>query len=349
MKKQILFTAILVAAFQIVGFSQEEKKFEPSGKATGTVYFNYHYDLTKDVENKSQFELLRSYFGYTYQFSEKFSTKVLFDVGYDEKVTDATTNKKSTSFSAFLKNASLTYKVTDKFTIEGGMIGTHLFEMQEKFNGFRYILETQMDKDKFYSSADLGVKATYSPVKYLDFHAGLWNGEGYKKIQDNFGVHKVSFDAVVKPVDGLYFKVYYDIMSKKDTAITDNDRLQTQNILSFFLGYEKKDKYRVGAEYNMVNNTTHLKNREMSGISAYGSYIMKKFEILARFDQLASNTLSGATDSWNIAKEYSMVLAGIQYTPVKGVKTAFNFRHFTPKKSGVEPMNLVYINLEYKF
>ena len=348
MKKQFILAASLLLLFVQLSFSQDNtKKFEPSGKATATVFANYHYDFTKNVEKKSQFELLRAYFGYNYQLSEQFSTKVLFDVANNETVDK--TGKVSSSYTAFLKLASLQYKLNDKFTIEGGMIGTHIWDLQEKFNGYRYILETLQDKDKFYSSADLGVKATYSPVKYLEFHAGLWNGEGYKSLQDNFGVHRASIDVVVKPVEGLYFKTYYDYMSKRDTAITDQSKLQTQSVLNFFLGYEKKDMFRIGAEYDMLTNAKNLEDRNLGGISVYGTYILKKFELLARYDQLASNTLSEATDPWNYSKDYSMILGGVQYAPVKGVKMALNFRHFTPRNSGLEQMNLLYLNFEYKF
>ena len=348
MKKQFIITAIIVALIARESFSQDNsQKFEPSGKVTATVFANYHYDFTKGVQKKSQFELLRAYFGYNYQFSEKFSTKILFDAGYNQTIDN--NGKVSSSFTAFLKSASLLYKMNDKFSVEGGMIATHIFDLQEKFYGYRYILETLQDLNGYYSSADLGVKATFVPVKMLEIHAGIYNGEGYKNIQDNFGVQKATFDVVVKPVEGLYFKAFYDIMSKRDTAITDDKKLQTQSILNFFLGYEKPDKFRIGAEYDMLVNAKNIEDRKINGISVYGTYILNKFELFARFDQLASNTLTGETDPWNYAKDYSMVLGGVQYAPVKGVKMALNFRHFTPEKSSLEPMNLLYMNFEYKF
>ena len=348
MKKQFILTAFIVAILARESFSQDNPtKFEPFGKVTATVFANYHYNFTKDVEKKSQFELLRAYFGYNYQFSEKFSTKILFDAGYNQTIDN--TGKATSTFAAFLKLASLQYKMNDKFSVEGGMIATHIFDLQEKFYGYRYILETLQDLNGYYSSADLGVKATFVPVKMLEIHAGIYNGEGYKNIQDNFGIQKATFDVVVKPVDGLHFKAYYDIMSKKDTAITDDKKLQTQSILNFFLGYEKADKFRIGAEYDIIRNAKNEEDRKQDGISAYGTYILKKFEFFARFDQLASNTLTGETDPWNYAKDYSMVLGGVQYAPVKGVKMALDFRHFTPRKSGLELMNLIYLNFEYKF
>jgi len=257
MKKQFILTAFIVAILARESFSQDNPtKFEPFGKVTATVFANYHYNFTKDVEKKSQFELLRAYFGYNYQYSEKFSTKILFDAGYTQTIDN--TGKTSSTFAAFLKLASLQYKMNDKFSVEGGMIATHIFDFQEKFYGYRYILETLQDLNGYYSSADLAVKATFVPVKMLEIHTGIYNGEGYQNIQDNFGVQKATFDIVVKPVDGLYFKTYYDIMSKSDTAITDDKELQTQRITNFFLGYEKANKFRTGTENDMILNEKNM-------------------------------------------------------------------------------------------
>ncbi|MBI9067273.1 MAG: hypothetical protein JEZ09_08270 [Salinivirgaceae bacterium] len=353
MKASKIFTLLLMLFTMLTSYAQEEEKkeeFKPNGKATGTVFFNYHYDLTEGVEKKSQFELLRSYFGYTYNFSEKFTTKVLFDVGYEEKVTDALTNKKTNSFTAFLKIASLEYKINKMLTIEGGMIATHIGDVQEKFWGYRYILATQQIRDKFNSSADLGVKGTFKPIDMLEFHLGVYNGEGYKSIQDNFGSQRVTADVVIRPIEGLIFKTYYDIKPKRDTSALVTDSLkQTQNILNFFLGYEKKDLFRLGVEYNMLTDAENKESHDINGISTYGTLTIKKIELLARYDQLASITLSGATDPWNNAKDYSMILGGIQFSPIKGVKTGLNYRHFTPRASGATAMDLIYVNFEFKF
>lgn len=204
--KNIIITVVIILYFptHTILAQVEEKKFEPGGKATATVFLNYHYDMTKNVEKTSQFEFQRSYFGYVYNFSEKISSKIIFDAGNDGK-----------AFSAFLKNASLEWKPDTKFVLEGGIISTNIFDTQEKFYGYRYIMESMQDKDKFYSSADLGFRATYKPVSILELRLGVFNGDGYKKIQDEYGVHKTSFDIVVRPVKGVTFKTYYDFMPKR--------------------------------------------------------------------------------------------------------------------------------------
>lgn len=339
MKEKIIFTTIFCFLVFNQNFAQETgKKVEPNGKATGIVFSNYHYDLTKNSEKKSQFEILRAYLGYLYNFSDKFHSKIVLDVSNDGK-----------AFSAFLKAASLEWKINDRFFLEGGMIGTLAFDTQEKFYGQRYIMEAFMDKNKFYSSADLGIKATFKPIDIVELHAGVFNGEGYKKIQDDFGVHRTSFDVVIKPVKGLLFKAYYDIMPKRDTAITNEDLLHPQSVFSLFLCYEVLNSFRAGIEYDRQNNSDNKEGYALDGISVSTAYTLKKIELFARYDQVASNTLEGTTNPWNLTKDYSMILGGIQYAPQSGIKLALNYRHFLPRMSGTLPLDLIYLNLEFKF
>ena len=75
---RVLFTIAVLAFFTVSsGYAQnEENEFKPSGKASGTIFLNYHYDATEGAEKKSQIELLRAYLGYSYNFSEKIWVKI---------------------------------------------------------------------------------------------------------------------------------------------------------------------------------------------------------------------------------------------------------------------------------
>lgn len=316
----------------------DEKKFEPSGKMTGTVFANYHYDLTDNAEKKSQFELLRAYVGHLYTFSDQISSRIILDACYDGK-----------AFTTFVKNAALEYRLNNEILIEGGMIGTHGFDTQEKFFGYRYVLETLMDRDKFISSADLGVKITYKPSEMVEFRASVANGDGYKKIQDDFGMHRSSIDVIFHPVKKITVKAYYDFLPKRDTAIKNEDFLRTQNNMSLFLGYEEPSFFRIGAEYDMQVNSENKNDQKLYGISAYGAYLINKFEFFVRFDQLMSNKTGSDADPWNFNKDHSFILGGLQLTPVKGIKLALNYRHYLPSNKDLPVNELTYLNLEYRF
>jgi hypothetical protein len=340
---RLICTTVLLLLTGAGLFAQDAKpEFKPSGKATATVFWFYSFDMTKDAQQASSFNLERSYLGYQYAFSEKISTKITFDVGKDD----------GSAFTAYLKAAQLDWQILNPVKLSMGMIGMKQFDVQEKFWGNRYIMKSFQDEWAFGSSADMGVNAEITLNKKVRINVLMVNGEGYKKTQDAFGFHRIGANVVAQPFDGLTLMAYYDNMpgksekTKADTATISN--------LAFFAGYELKDKFKIGAEYNILSNakkySSPAKGYDLSGFSIYGSYVISsKTDVFARFDQLASNTLAGSTDPWNYAKDNSMMMGGIQYAVVKGVKMAFNFRHYTPKKSSLEPMNLAYLNFEYKF
>jgi hypothetical protein len=334
--KHFRFVFLLLLPVYVSG-QQSGNKFEPSGKVSGQIFVNYHYDFTKGAEKKSQFEVLRSNFGYAYSFTEKLTGKIVMDAANDGK-----------AYSAFLKCASLEFK-TGKLSFEGGMMKTFMFDTQEDSWGYRYVMESIQDKDKFYYSYDLGFKASYRPTDFLQLRAGVFNGEGFKKLQDDFGIQRGAFDLVLFPARGVTFKVYYDFMPKRDTAIHDPGLLYTQNSTGFFLGYDKPGKYRLGAEYNIQRGNGNRKFHTLNEISFYGTLVVKKFELFSRYDNLSSNTLEGESLGWNAARDYRMLTGGIQYVLSKGVRTALNYRNLIPQNSGSPALNLIYLNLEVKF
>jgi hypothetical protein len=320
------------------GFSQQSgSKFEPSGKVSGQIFVNYHYDFSEGVQKKSQFEILRSNLGYTYSFTEKLTGKIVMDAANDGK-----------AYSAYLKCASLEWK-GGKFAFEGGMLKTFMFDTQEDSWGYRYVMESMQDKDKFYFSYDLGFKASYSPSEFLQVRAGIFNGEGFKKLQDDFGVQRGAFDLIIFPARGVTFKAYYDFMPKRDSTIHDPELLHTQSSSGFFLGYDKPAKYRLGAEYNIQSNNANRKSHNLSGISLYGTLVLKKYELFSRYDNLSSNSIEGESSDWNVAKNYRMLTGGVQYIPSKGIRTALNYRHFIPQSPAGMAMDLLYLNLEVRF
>ncbi len=325
-------------------FAQDE--FKPSGSAIGTVFFNYKYDLTTDVDKKSSFNLERAYLGYKYDFAKNLSGRVLFDVGYD-----GTTK----AYTAFAKNAFLEWAMCPHFKLSAGLIPLKHFDLQEKAWGYRYIMKPVADEYGFGTTADLGVNAEIPVNDMLSFNAFVINGEGFKSIQDNFGFHKVGANVTVKPVDGLSFRLHYDMNPGKYNAIIPPDTTEstietTISVLSAFVGYEVKDVFRVGFDYNMMNNATNFKvpaeDYKLNAFSVFGAYIFNpNWEIFARYDNVTSNELEGATLPWN-ANDGSMVMGGIQYRPLKNINFALNYRTFMYKEdANRNNPSAIYLNL----
>lgn len=325
-------------------FAQDE--FKPGGAPIGVLFFDYKYDLTKDVDQRSMFELDRAYLGYKYNFSQTISGKIVYDIGYDATVKN---------FSAFVKNAMIDWTVLPTVKLSVGMFGLKMFDTQEKFWNYRYVLRPHADLFGLATSTDIGMNAEIALHKMVTMNLFVQNGEGFKSLQDNFGMHRFGANVVVTPIEGLWLKAHYEMMPNKH-AIDANTSVDTCTIsnLTLFAGYQMKNIFRLGIEYNqMYNGTTYKKYAEdynLGGMSVLGAVgINEKWEVLLRYDFIQSNKVGNAADVWNINKDGALMLLGVQYKAAKGVNMALNYRNFQPDNSNNEPTSGLYMNLGFSF
>lgn len=320
---------------------------KPKGSVTVKVYAEWFYDIADKVDKESGFDLTRCYFGYKHDFSDKISGNVNLDVGRSNEVTGvtsvydtltrkvATTLATDTRYKAFLKTAALKFQdILPRTTLEAGMVGTNQFSVQEKFWGYRYVYKTFVDQNGYGEPADLGTKVSVKLTDYLGLNAELLNGEGFKKPQDANGYYKMSGSLDLKLPMGITAAAYYDNLPMR--------KLETQSNILAFVGYEMKDLFRVGGEYDMQIANKGIVDHDLNGLSAFAAYIVnKQLEVFARFDMLQS-----ASD-WNKATDGQTLIAGFQCAPVKGVKVAADYQGFTSAVSGVDPQPKFKLNLEY--
>lgn len=334
MKKQLIILLALLTSG--ISFSQDANaEFKPSGKPTFTVFWNYHADMTEDASKSSAFELKRAYLGYSYNFSEKVSAKVVMDVG---------SNSGGSSYTAYLKTAQLDWKASSNVKLSMGMIGMKQFKVQESHWGYRYIFKSYMDQNGFGSSADLGLNAEFKLSDFITANVTISNGEGYKKLQDDDGKQKFAGSLIITPADGFTAKIYVD-----SQAVEDSDAVSS---LGLFAGY-KGDNWRLGAEYNKLSNakkySSPMVDHNLDGISIYSTYSFdSKWEIFGRFDQVGSNTLSGDAEGWNYSKDGNQIIAGLQYAPIKGLKFSLNYQGFSYDDDAVNNKSMMFLNAEFK-
>ena len=320
--KSTFITCILALCTAVTTTAQQSQQDEPKGKAIIQVFNNFHSGFGSQRYDRG-FELDRSYLGYQYDLDKGLQVKAVMDVGQSDDVNDY-------HRIAYIKNAQITWK-TGNWTLNGGLISTTQFNMQEKFWGYRYIMKSFQDLYKFGSSADLGISAAYKFNDWLSADAIVVNGEGYKKIQKNDGL-MYGLGATLTPVKGLSMRVYYGLNEGAD------DTKENKQNLATFIGY-KGDSFSIGAEYNLYKNDGNEKGNDMSGFSIYGTTnLSKNTSIYARYDNLSSK------DNWNEAKEESSWMAGVQFKIGKSVKLAPNFRMNMPKIDGADNQYMAYIS-----
>lgn len=288
--------------FCITGlFAQTEKEFKPYGKPVFVTFTNVHYSFNEEGGNPL-FEISRVYLGYEHFFSETFSSRAVFDVG-DPGVGGL-------KMTAYVKNALIQYKQKN-FSGRIGLISTDAFNLVEKQWGNRYIFKTFQDENGFNSSADLGAAIEYTPSEYISFDASVLNGEGYKKLQSD-SIFKYTAGITLHLVDGLQLRAYTDFM-KKDYL---------QNTMSFFGGYTN-NRLSLGLEYAIQSNNKMINDNDYSGFSAFGTFkVNDKFGLLARYDFLKSEKAAPGTDPWNFNNDGQIIIAGLDYSPVRGIRIA---------------------------
>ena len=327
MKTKVIMAGIMLACTGITAQAQDAKTEEPKGKAIVQVFGNFHSGF--GVENNDRgFDLERSYLGYEYKLNKGLSVKGVMDIGKSNDVSDI-------QRIAYIKNAMVSWK-TGNLTLNGGLISTTLFNFQEKFWGYRYIMMSFQDLYKFGSSADLGISATYKFADWLSADAIIVNGEGYKKLQKNDGLN-YGLGTTFTPAKGLQIRLY--------GGINESAEQEKKNIVNMatFIGY-KANNFSIGVEYNKMWNASYKKGKDQYGYSVFASAkLNKKTDVYARLDDLCSK------DDWNKAKDEQTAILGAQFKLGKYVKIAPNFRMSMPKADGADNAYSAYINCYFGF
>jgi hypothetical protein len=328
----VLFVMSNLLSAQTTGNSDDA--FKPSGKPIVTIFSDFANNMSNSKDN-SAFEISRAYFGYGYNFSQNFSGKIIFDVA--NSAVAGTTSPGVSAFTALLKNAYVEY--SDKLVkVDLGMVGENMFSLQESIWGKRYLYKSFQDQNGFGNSADLGatLKLQFTPQIGMDF--GVFNGEGYKKVQADSTL-QVAAGLTVQPIKNLYARVYIDYM----------DHNVAQHSFNAFLAY-KSSTATLAAEYNVQDGHAMVADHNFSGLSLYGTYQTSKIvSVFARFDDLTSKKIGTATTGWNAANDGQTYIAGIEFMPVKGVQISPNFRYMNPALSTKHSTTSIDLNLGLNF
>jgi len=322
MKLKVFLTfALLVAMLSVK--SQDNEEFKPHGAPFMRIYSNFHSTI-EDGESQPAFELTRVYLGYKYQFSKEISAKANIDVGDPKDGGDF-------QLTAFIKNAYVAYE-KNNWEVNFGMISTNSFGVQEDFWGYRYLAKSFQDEHGFNASADLGMSVAYKFNDVVSADVIVANGEGYKKVQGDSTL-RTGFGVTLTPCKKFIARAYYDFAK--------NDEMQTS--LATFVGFKSK-LLSIGAEYNYMTNYKFIDSHDRSGTSFYATVnAAPKLKFFARYDNLMSGS------DWNLSKDGSQYMAGIEYNPVKGIKIAPNFSGWDPADSSKPFASTLILNCEFRF
>ena len=328
MKKTILILAIAVS-FSSIAISQEGKPFVK-------VFANYNSSMEEDY---AEFEIKRTYLGYSYKFADGFAAKVTLDVGK---------NSGGSQYTAFLKTASLNYKASDQLSLDLGMIGTKNFKFMEKAWGKRYIEKSALDKYKWANSADAGISGTFKISDMISIDAQMVNGEGYKNTQSD-GLFRTGAGVTIKLNDKISGRLFIDnVPSSIDSVIYDQQTITTGAIVY------KNSNYILGAEMSSMENQNNIISdikREL--VSLYGSMNMGNYTFFVRRDIMSTDD-EGINEISTIQSGDGMFqIMGVERQITKGLKMSINMQTSQAETledaPEAEEIGTFYVNLEYKF
>lgn len=352
MKRIICVSAILLF-FSFSLLAQEKKEFVPNGRPIVQVFASSVYDFSSDNKKQYDFTFGRAHLGYQYWFSPNWSAKVIIDRGRPTTVgvisaVDSEGNpieimnasKEGAHYTMFLKFASIRWKVDERLTIEGGAILQNHYITQERFWGMRYVAQTFQDMYWHISSSDLGFIAYYNLNKVISFDAAFTNGEGSRVKQDPDGDAKYAVGIDIKPLSNVQARVYYH--NKKSVREGSDD----EQMYSAFLGWKVNDKFRIGGEYNHMNNLWNVESLKSEGFSIYSiCSISSKTELFARYDRLLFNAPQDIQTA--LKGNGSNVIGGVSYSPLKKINLSLNYQGWLSDNSQNE--SRLAFSIAYKF
>jgi hypothetical protein len=184
----------------------------------------------------------------------------------------------STSTALAIKQAYLTWKATDKFSITAGQFGTHVgYEVIDAYVNYNYSLSNLFGNGPFYHT---GVKATVAPSDKFSFTFGLANGLDTK--QDNNKGKGIIGQIYLKPTEK--WNVYLNYFGSNEG--TDDDK-SFYNIIDLTTTMAVTEKFNLGlnAAYGTQDGLG------WGGVALYANtQLSEKFGLGLRYEHFDNNS-----------------------------------------------------------
>jgi len=307
-------------------------RFKPYGEPILRIFTNFHVGYIGTRMASAAFDITRGYFGYQLYLHPRFTAKILLDVGSPQDLSPESHIKRY----AYFKNANITYH-TRRFSWAFGLVSTRAFKLSEKYWNHRYIYKPYMDQYRFEPSADLGTIVSYSFLPSLSADLSITNGEGYTSLQADTSF-KTGLGITWKPAEKWVLRGYGDIYHKT----------VHKSVMSVFGGF-KTEELMIGGEIDYYLNAGNKQGWNSYGFSVSTSWNLNEhFQLFGRYDFLTSSLPAGEEPGWMEKTNGSAIITGLQYTPIKYLKIAANYRHWEAS-NGYDNLNWFFINLEIRY
>jgi hypothetical protein len=310
--------------------TEEKEVFVPGGKLFGQYFTNVHNTFT-DKKNLTSFEIARSFLGYDYSFSKTLSGRIIYDA-------TAVTVSNKMIYQGYLRNVYLQYD-NGKLNIKGGIITPEQIIMNIFMWNYLYVGRPLIDYSGMTFASDLGISAKYNISKQVSLDITVTNGRGVKDLAPD-SAFRFSAGLTILPVKEFIIRGYFDIKTKNNIS---------QSTFDLSAAYET-EMVVFGGEYMLQNGNLNIRDNNYYGFGIFTRLKLKdKLYFLGRLEDLSSVTVNGSEDPWNLAKDHSKIIVGLEFIPVKGVRLAPNYALIIPDDHNIAKTSTIGINAELKF
>ena len=357
--------AVWIVVLAWVGTAAADIIVEP----TGRIYVNWHmnisgypdWDARKATDDQSTFEATRAYLGLRAKFGADWSAVVMADAG--QQTTPKVTDQKG-PYNFFIKYAYGQWQPKPYIGLRLGAQPVPYISKVEDAWGYRWIDKVPIDRVGWDSSADWAFAAYGDfPQNYGGYMVMVRNGEGYNKPDLDAG-KAFHMDVRLTPAPGndltknlqllLAYRLATVQVHKPGIASNLFDGLVSYQAM---FGNDLGISVAVGADWlqSQTNGTHAVVCRIIHGWFTF--YLPAGFALFDRVDYWDPD-VKNDKKTHGYRDEQTYELAGVSYTPVKGVDLALDYRgnFYDAKvkdKQGKEtvkaPDHFFYANAQFKF
>jgi hypothetical protein len=283
-------------------------------------YYSFAKNNDAKWEDQHGFWLRRAYLTYDHNLSQKFTTRLRFEVNSNGKLAGG-------ALTPYVKDAYLKWTFYGRQQLTLGIQPSLSFDYVETVWGLRHIEKTPLDLYKWDSSRDFGVTMSgpLNEANTLKYAVQFGNESGSNAETDKFKALRVSARYEMNPgftVEGMFAQFNRD---------KDADRVTAQ----IFAAYRAK-RARVGAQYSYqkrkaVSGTT-AKDLTLDIYSGFGVFDIKpnKASLFLRVDRFADACPDCSGIDYlpmSSVSPFTMTIAGLEFYLLPSVRFSPNFEY----------------------
>ncbi len=369
-----------VAAAWIVVTLGLGNAFAAETSVKGTIYADWMLNMTDGADNYHAFTVDRAYFGAESKLSDYTSMRITFDIRPERFSTsstrvidsdDDTVNIPSMSaysgYPIILKYAYADIKIkplAKVLKVRLGMQPTMYLNYVDALWNRRYIEKNTGDLNNWTSTSDLGASALINlgpSGNAGEIGLSMLNGTKYSDFVDKNKDKDYNFFGKLTPFynSGDFNQValvgqFYSGVQNRTIATTESGSDWKRQIVSIGgkLAYQKKVDFTADLNFQTLGQGLTADEMKQSALSFFGNLYLN--DLLPPTSFLKTLTLYGRYDQYDPNTDldddgYSLLIAGVECAPIKGVKASLAYRQKSPQAEGsVDDKNLM-LNTEFKF